>query len=261
MNKDLEQRYLNVIEDNVNVGKRNDGSEFLILVAGIVSICFLVYIFADSISGIFIDNLSAKTQVKIEKTISLGADIIKTDKISPKVKRLEKIKNRIVSLDNSLKGKSKFPIIEIQKDEINAFVYPNGTIFVTSKLLEEINDEEVLAFILAHEIGHYAHRDHLKGISRDIITSAILSVLSAGQNNVSTTVNTISDLTALKYSRKQEREADRYANKAVLRLYGNNNGAVKFFKLLLDEENAPELLYYFSTHPSTRERLQLIQKK
>ena len=44
-NNNLEQRYKEMIEDNVNVGKTNDGVEFLILIVGIVGILFITYLF------------------------------------------------------------------------------------------------------------------------------------------------------------------------------------------------------------------------
>ena len=52
---------------------------------------------------------------------------------------------------------------------MNAFVVPNGTIFFTAGMLGEIKDEQMLTFVLAHEMAHYAHRDHLKGSGRQII--------------------------------------------------------------------------------------------
>ena len=56
MNKNLEERYLNVIEDNVNVGKSNVGIEFIILISGIAALIFGLYIFADTIGNFFIDR-------------------------------------------------------------------------------------------------------------------------------------------------------------------------------------------------------------
>lgn len=259
MNKDLEEKYLNVIEDNVNVGKRNDGIEFLILITGVVGFCILLFFFADTISNIFIGNMSLKTQMKIEKTISVNSGGYKVQK-SERIKKLEKIKSRIVSLDKNLKGKYDFPIYELKEKQINAFVYPNGSIYVTSGLLNKIHDEEMLTFVLAHEIGHYSHRDHLKSISRNIITSLIVYFLSAGQKDLNIAVSSISELTGLKYSRKQEREADIYGNKVVYILYGRNTGAIEFFKLLQKENSSPEFLHYFSTHPSIKERIKLLEK-
>ena len=81
MNKDLEEKYLSVIEDNVNVGKRNDGTEFLVLITGVIGICMLVFFFADTISNIFIDNMSVKNQMKIEKTIFIQGSIKNASKI------------------------------------------------------------------------------------------------------------------------------------------------------------------------------------
>ena len=260
MNKSLEEKYLNVIEDNVNVGKSNAGIEFVILLAGIAAICFLIYIFADSIGSFFIDRMSNETQIKIENAFSFGTK----PKVSSKnenIIKLENIRNRIIPLDKNLQGKSKFPIYEVPEKQINAFITPNGNIFVTQGLLKEIKDEEMLAFVLAHELGHYAHRDHLKSMSRQIIAAAITSIFASGNNDINLTLGSISDLNGLTYSRKQEREADLYANKIVFKLYGNNEGAVKFFKMLEEKEKYPELLQYFSTHPSTIQRLKLIQQE
>ena len=68
-NSDLEQRYREIVEDNVNVGKTNDGTEFLILITGIIAIFFVIYLFADSISNLIIDKLPDKTITQIERTI------------------------------------------------------------------------------------------------------------------------------------------------------------------------------------------------
>jgi Zn-dependent protease with chaperone function len=48
----------------------------------------------------------------------------------------------------------------------NALALPGGGIIVTSGLLEILHTEEELAFVLGHELGHFAHRDHLRGMGR-----------------------------------------------------------------------------------------------
>ena len=139
--------------------------------------------------------------------------------------------------------------------EVNAFIEIDGSIHFTEGLLKKVNDEEMLAFVMAHELGHYAHRDCLKHVSRQVIAGLITSVLSGGPNNTSVAINGISDLNALTYSRAQEKRADEYANKMLYKLYGRNTAAIKFFRYLEKEENAPEFLQYFSSHPSTQQRL------
>lgn len=259
MNKNLEEKYLSVIEDNVNVGSSNALNEFFILIAGIAVIFFLLYMFADAIGSFFIDRMSNETQMKIENAFSFGIKPQVSTK-NENIIKLENIRDKIVPLDKNLQGKSKFPIYEYPEKQINAFITPNGNIYFTQGLLKEIKDEEVLTFVMAHELGHYAHRDHLKSMSRQIIVALVTSIFASGNNDIDLTIGSISDLNGLTYSRKQEKEADRYANKIVYKLYGNNKGAVEFFKLLEKKEKSPEFLQYFSTHPSTRQRLNLINR-
>ena len=263
MKNDLEQRYINMIENNVNVGKTNVGIEFISLVAGVVVLCFVIYFCADNISNFFIDRMSTETQLKIEQTISASSSKPCTFKNEneEKIKNLENIRNTIISQDKNLQNKSKFNIYETPNEEVNAFVYPDGSIYVTDGLLNKINDNEMLTFIMAHELGHYVHRDHLKTISRQIIAYTANTIISGGNQTSGTTINNISSLNELKHSRSQEINADKYANKMVYRIYGSNSGAVKFFQYLEKEEKAPEFTQYFSTHPSTKQRLELIKKR
>ena len=50
----------------------------------------------------------------------------------------------------------------------NALALPGGGIIVTSGLLHIVDTEEELIFILGHELGHFAHRDHLRGMGRSL---------------------------------------------------------------------------------------------
>jgi len=262
MNNDLEEKQYRLIDNNVNVGKRSDGKEFLILLAGLMAICIAIYIFSDFFAGIVIDNMSDKAQVKLENVLSFGSmDSSKTNKHPNAIKTLEEIKPKIVALDKKLQNKSAFNISEIDKNEINAFVLPNGNIYFTSGLLDRVDDKEILTFILAHEMGHYANRDHLKAIGRELIISTMMSFITFGHKDMASVVNGMTGINQIHHSHRQEENADLYANRVLYKLYGNNNAAVKFFKFLKKEENLPEFVYYISTHPSNERRLRLIKRR
>lgn len=258
MNNELEQRYLNVINDNVNVGKSNVLCEFVILVAGLILMCLLIYIFADKISAFLIDRISAKTQVKIEK-IFPDPKFPEVENPSEKILFLEKIKPQIIAMDKNLQNKSKFNIYQTPDEEINAFVTANGTIYFTEGMLKKVDDEKTLAFVLAHEMGHYANRDHLKAISRELIAAILYSVITLGQKDLESSVGSIATIGSLNYSRRQEKQADIYAAKVIYKLYGNLDGAENFFNILESEKEIPELYKYFSTHPSNKDRLRIIK--
>lgn len=57
----------------------------------------------------------------------------------------------------------KFGIIDT--DEINAFACPGGYVFVTTGLLKVVYDENELAAVLGHEIGHIEHGDGLRDLA------------------------------------------------------------------------------------------------
>jgi len=260
MKNDLEKRYLSVIEDNNNVSKTNILVELFFLLLGIFLICFTMYVSADFVAGIVIDNMSNEKQMKIERLLS-NSFIQTTNLHNEKIKQLSQIKKRIVRMDKKLQGKSKFPLYEADIKEINAFVMPDGKIYFTKGLLEKIQDEQILTFILAHELGHYAHRDHLKSIGRQLISATLLSFITFGQKDMASVVKGFSLADSISHSQNQEKMADLYANDVLLKFYGTNKGAIEFFKFLKKEEKVPELLYYISSHPSNETRINLLKNK
>ena len=95
----------------------------------------------------------------------------------------------------------------------NAFALPGGAIVVTDGLVEtaeraKIGDDAIIG-VLAHEIGHVAHRH----TTRMIVEQGVLQTgLGLALGDVSTVVATGSTLlTGLAYQRGHEREADCFA--------------------------------------------------
>lgn len=139
----------------------------------------------------------------------------------------------------------------------NAFAAPGGWIVLTPELLELVESEPGIAFVLAHELGHHEHRHILKRLSRTLVFSAALSMLSqqAGSGLMNSTVK----FNQLAFSRSHEREADEYALAATRKIYGRDPRVLEFFEKMLKE--SPEILpAMFSTHPSTGERLQSLRE-
>ena len=264
--ENIEARYITMIENNVNVSKTSDLKEFFILVAGIIGLCIFIFLCADFTAGIWIDNMSDKTQVKLENMMSFGSELaFMQDKkyqkaFASQIEFLNSRKKDIIKLDKRLSGKSEFNIYVYPSKELNAFVVPNGTIFFTAGFLKEIKDARMLTFVLAHEMAHYAHRDHLKGSARQIIAGAVLSLLTSGQSNsLSSLVQNVSVFNDLSYSKRQEKAADLFANKVLIKLYGTNRAAVEFMEIIDKKQNIPEYMHYFSTHPSPSERIYIIE--
>lgn len=139
----------------------------------------------------------------------------------------------------------------------NAFAAPGGWIVLTPELLELVESEPGIAFVLAHELGHHEHRHILRRLSRTLLFSAALTLVSseAGSGLMNSSVR----FGELAFSRAQEREADEFALATVRKTYGRDPRVLEFFEKM--RQASPDRLpAMFSTHPSTEERLESLRE-
>jgi predicted Zn-dependent protease len=144
----------------------------------------------------------------------------------------------------------------LDEESPNAFAMPGGSISVTRGLLERVESENELAFVLGHEIGHFAGRDHLRAIGRALVLSLSLQAVfgSVGAETVPTIA---SNLASRGYDRGQERAADRFGLALVAREYGHVAGADRFFARLPDAKArlGDRAAAWFATHPVSEARI------
>ncbi len=148
-------------------------------------------------------------------------------------------------------------------EEINAAILPGGHILVTTGLLDAVESENELAFVLAHELGHFMARDPLKGLGRSLVFLFVASVIGIGGGNTSGAPDLISvtgELTHLNYSRQQEENADFQAMSTVIQHYGHGADSLQFFEKVKSKDFGNRLSEYFSTHPLTQDRIDRLQQ-
>ena len=138
----------------------------------------------------------------------------------------------------------------------NAFAMPGGSITVTRGLLEQVESENELAFVLGHEVGHFAGRDHLQAIGRALALSLALGAVF-GSIGAETVPTIASDLASRGYDRGQERAADRFGLALVAQEYGHVAGAGRFFARLPDAKArlGDRAAAWFATHPVSEQRI------
>lgn len=147
----------------------------------------------------------------------------------------------------------------------NAFAFPGGYIGVTQGLIDATETENELAFVLAHELGHFKHRHHLQGLSRAVSWAVLQMAFTVGTgSNISQTAafNFFELFSIREHQRDQEREADAFGLDLVAKKYGHTRGAIHFFQKMKDQ--SPENLKLFekfaSSHPLPEERIEQLQK-
>ena len=115
-------------------------------------------------------------------------------------------------------ARSDFTVTLLNSPVNNAFAIPGGYVYLTRQLMALMNDEAEMAGVLGHEVGHVAAR-HSEKRQKAAQRNSILGVL--GQLGAAVLLGdsalgklgqevfgTGSQLLTLKYSRKQEYEAD-----------------------------------------------------
>lgn len=145
----------------------------------------------------------------------------------------------------------------IKKDKtINAFAMPGGVIVVHSALIEQADNPNELAAVLAHEVQHIEQRHALKNMINSAGWATVLMVVLGDVNTAAAMV--LHQAGAMYFSRDLEDEADRLGFQALTRAKIAPQGMVTFFQKLEKEHgaNAPAWL---SSHPATSERITTIQ--
>ena len=128
-------------------------------------------------------------------------------------------------------------------------------------LLDEINSENELAYILGHELGHFIHRDHLRGLGRGLVLATAATFLFGSDNTLSQLVTGTVSFAQMKFSQKQEAAADLFALELINKHYGHTGGATDFFRRVIEKKEINKFRYFFSTHPDPDARVKAIERE
>lgn len=152
-------------------------------------------------------------------------------------------------------------LIVVDDKTFNALAVPGGYIVVYRGLLERTRSAEELAGVLAHEVQHILLRHTTRTLIQNASTGLLLAALAGDMSRImGYGLESARTLGMLRYSRRQEEEADA-AGMVLLRAAGiDPDGMISFFETLRRREVAgPKVLSYLSTHPSTEDRIQKLK--
>lgn len=240
---------------NVNVTPTSPLKEFFILTGGLLGLVVFIYL----ILGFAVDLIVPHISPAFEKKMALHfvGSFDTRDQNSEKTayvqSLIEAMQIHCIDLPYEFK-------IHLHKAPMaNALAMPGGHIIVFTELLDTVTSENELAFILAHEMGHYANRDHLRGIGRAFVFMTMSTFLFGPDNSVSRMLAHSLNLTELSFSRKQEYQADEFGLKTLNCAYGHASGATDFFKKIPKEQDPGKFGHYFASHPENRRRIERIR--
>jgi predicted Zn-dependent protease len=163
----------------------------------------------------------------------------------------------VAALDNSY---FDYQFAVVRDPRVNAFAVPGGYVYVNSGLLAKVKNDDELAAVLGHEIGH-VHAHHVarqQEATQTLNYAAMLGMLlSVVQPAAGALASAASSAVSLQYQRQFEQEAD-YLGARYLQASGYDPRAMlDFFKQLADDTRVASAAVppYLQSHPVTDERI------
>jgi len=154
---------------------------------------------------------------------------------------------------------------------VNAYAFPGGSIAATRGILLKLRNEDELAALLGHELGHVNARHTAQQMSKGTLTSLLLAgvqigIGASGYKEYADLAGQLGMLGAgmllASYSRDNEREADALGNRYMVSAGYSTTGFVGLMEMLntLHREKPGYADVLFSTHPMSTERYETARR-
>ncbi len=209
-----------------------------------------------------------------EMIAQFGGDVtepILMNKINQIGKRLLRAKEQIIQKriqegqgQDDYEYPFQFHVLNDRKT-INAFALPGGQVFITLALLEKLPNEDAVAGVLGHEIGHVLAWHSAKQMAKSgllqTIAGAVATATGNGMGSGQAVGQMVGQLLQTKYGRADEAQADRIGAQLLI-VAGYKPEALKAVMQVLAESmkggsRPPEIL---SSHPFPENRAKDLDK-
>ena len=178
-------------------------------------------------------------------------------------KRVEDIGKRIAAVCDRKEIDYHFYVLE--DDEVNAVSLPGGYVYVNKGLIDKIANDDELAGVIAHEVGHIVARHSIKKLQA-MQGYSILRLLVAVSPG-SAQVGNAADLAFLElltgYSREDELLADQLGVRYEKLAGYDPRGMIHFLEKLQEVHRREPLRpkSYFKTHPYVPDRIRVVKQE
>jgi len=193
------------------------------------------------------------------KKATLSSDTLQSN-------RIKRIGKRIAAVVNRTDYKWEFNLVENKAK--NAFCLPGGKVVVYTGILEVAKNDSQLATVISHEIAHALARHGAERVSMGMVSNLIGNigniVLGSTHPQYVKTFNIAYGAgtqygVMLPYGRMQESEADEIGIHLMQLSNYNIHEALNFWTNM-SKNSKQSKSSFFSTHPSSQERISNIKR-
>ena len=244
--------------DNDNVTREHPLKDFLSLLTGLAALALLGYVVLGLLVDAVVDRMGPDTEAALTRIVAASPPPVSPGKEAANTARLQVLVDGLRACAH-FTGPASVRLT--QSSVPNAMVVPGGTIYIFSGLLAHVRSENGLAFVLAHELAHLSHRDHLRGLGRGIVLYGLAALLTGDSSALASVLAPVQQLGDASYSRSRESAADAQALRVLACRYGHAGGATELFESLRSQEaDAVPGSHYFASHPAMGARIDAIHK-
>jgi predicted Zn-dependent protease len=142
---------------------------------------------------------------------------------------------------------------------INAFALPGGQIFITYALFSKLNNEDQLAGVLGHEIGHVLGRHSAERIANSELWQGLSTAGSVGAD-MGGLIGGIGQNVLLKNGRGDELESDDLGVMFMLKSGYNPEAMIGVMEILKSAAGPNRVPEFKSSHPDPDNRIEHIRE-
>jgi predicted Zn-dependent protease len=148
---------------------------------------------------------------------------------------------------------------------VNAFALPGGQIFITEALLGQLQNEDQLAGVLGHEVGHVVARHSAERLAQmelaQGLTGAVtMATYDPSNPNTGYLAQVVANMITMKYGREQELESDDLGVRFMMETGYDPEHLIGVMEILKKASGPSEVPEFQSTHPAPENRTQRIRE-
>ena len=242
-------------DETVNVSSQQPLKEAALLTLGLAALAALVALVVTHGVDLLAPRIPPQVEHRVFASLALdfAGQVDDDAELAGRVAQAQSLVDRL--LGHWPEAPTRYRIGLLASTEPNAAAFPGGWILVTQGLLADVRTENELAFVLAHELGHFRNRDHLRRLGRGIVYGLALATLVRSGGPALDLATLVGELTTRGFDGEQETAADLFGLELVHAEYGHVASAVDFFERRGDEEGRlDDRAIYLSTHPGSDDR-------